>query len=649
MGFLLLNGQLASVNGSLASIPSGGGAPPAERSLLQASDLTFAGQQNLDQNYNNMALSIRYVGGKRRFLVYMFGGGPGNDYILDLIEYEQNSAGLKNGGSHWTISNVPNLVEIRRWRNWHTIDRTNSNPSYPDIHHSGGGNGAWPSCFHWDEAKGGLWYSFQPKYPGGGTTWPALNFTYLADSEAIVVGDSGTNGNTVSDANIKGPYYFKNSADPIAWKTACSNIMPIPSDWHGATGKKFLQAGHHAANIGADGPRSLDFWAHGDLPTPPSTGSTILTDAVHIYETGTNSGAAGGWNVRMPNIQYQVAGHASNQTWWMENGADNVQSEINNGAQAIPLATNSLLYQHDYGYIDCITVFMNNTNAAGGAWVPEIYTTAGGWHQPTGWAMHVGNQQLSALENVFYWPKTPMNDLQPVTGKDYGTWVRLRQTGTGTNGGSLEAIIITASLDNSYDYTDRPGDPSGSYSFDIESAQYDATHYSTMYEEMLWGGKWVRTDNVEGIAYFGPLKCGAQWYGGAPMYCQPIGGGTPVRHVYYKNRNFSNGGKPEGPMYPFFFNIDHNKIIEMIAGTRARNADGLQPESYVDMVTQWPGIIWYQGVLNTESPYYPNVAFYTYGNGCSVDYDPIAQQLVVWLSHSDQYSGYAIFAFFDVR
>jgi hypothetical protein len=210
-------------------------------------------------------------------------------------------------------------------------------------------------------------------------------------------------------------------------------------------------------------------------------------------------------------------------------------------------------------------------------------------------------------------------------------------------------MIFTESKLASNSYPDRPGDPSGSYNV-LGTEQYDADHYSTCYEEFMWGGAWVRTDNVEGIAYFAPLRCGAQWYGGAPAWFQPTGGGVPVKHYYaYTAESFSNGGKSEGPMYPFFFTFDHLKVMECAAGTRDRNADGLQPEAFWRMPDEWSEVIYYGAVNVPADPFYPSQSYATYGNGTSVVYDPVAQQLIVWLTNGAVFNGYGIVAFFDVR
>jgi hypothetical protein len=626
------------VGGALALTDSEGDPElPAERDLLTASDLTFLGQQNLTLNYSNMALALRYVDGQRRFLSYIRAGA---DNVGDLVEYREHANGLKNGASHWTTANVPSLVEVRRWKNWSTRARMVASSSYVAFFQSDGGNGVWPSSFYWDEAKGCLWYTWQPVYPGGGQVWPAYSATYLDDAEAVVAGDSGTSSNEVSDGNIKGPFYYKNAASTTAWKTAASGIIEIPSERQAQVGATLLNVGHHAANIGADGARSLSIWMHDDLPTPGSPDETICTEAEHIWDTGTNSGAVPS-NQRMPNFQFMPGMHSSNSTYWSTDGATAVETQVSVLARAAPLATDSLLEQHEYGDADCLCVYMNNTSAAGGAWVPEIYGDSG-WVVPTDWAMAAGNQQLSALANVFYWPKV---NLVPISGT---TRVRLRQTGTGTNGGSVKTLILTESMLTSSSYPDRPGDPDGTYN-ELGTELYDATHYSTAYSEYCWGGAWVRTDEVEGLAYFGPLGVGAQWYGGAPAWFQPLGGGVPTEYHHYKNENFTNGNKSEGPKYPYFWTFDHTKLIECANNERSRDADGLQPEQYWRMPDTWSGIIWYQQVNNPLSPFYGEVAFYTYGNGSSVVYDPVTKQIIVWLTHASEYNGFGIMAFFQVR
>ena len=85
----------------------------------------------------------------------------------------------------------------------------------------------------------------------------------------------------------------------------------------------------------------------------------------------------------------------------------------------------------------------------------------------------------------------------------------------------------------------------------LGSEQYDASRYAYCYEECFWGGGWVTTSNVEGLAYFGPLKTNRLWYGAAPAWMQPFGGGVPtkVEQAITNGPVYGNGGKTEGPEY----------------------------------------------------------------------------------------------------
>ena len=146
---------LGSSGASVILGSSGGGvvlsSPGGTLDALAVSDLTFVGQAAAsDLNYANAALAIRYVGGERRFLTYQFASGAA-DKIGDLVEYKVSTSGLKNGASHWTYANVPELTEVRRWSNWSTLARmTAAGTTYGNgsVFTSGinGGNGPRPGA-----------------------------------------------------------------------------------------------------------------------------------------------------------------------------------------------------------------------------------------------------------------------------------------------------------------------------------------------------------------------------------------------------------------------------------------------------------------------------------------------------------------------
>jgi peptidoglycan L-alanyl-D-glutamate endopeptidase CwlK len=168
---------------------------------------------------------------------------------------------------------------------------------------------------------------------------------------------------------------------------------------------------------------------------------------------------------------------------------------------------------------------------------------------------------------------------------------------------------------------------------------------------LTWGGAWVETENVEGLAYFAPLKCGGLWYGAAPVYMQPYNGGTPekVHHATLVGNQFGNGGKTEGPQYPFFLVFDPSDLVDAVAGTIAKNNTGYGPVSYTRMFDTFPDLIAPSTCVNTLSPYYGEETFDVYAQGNTVVFDPVTNQLVVWMTNGAVWSPNNILAFFEVR
>lgn len=605
--------------------------------LLSVNDLTFQGQVGApNHNYANANLALRYVSGERRFLMYQFDPGQA-DGVGDLIEYKV-AAPLKNGGSDWTLGNVPALAETRRWKNWSTRDRmVAAGRKYSGgtvFKTGGGGNGVWPASFYWDEAHGLLWYTWQPQYPGGEILWPAYSAVRLVDGEA---------GTAVSNGNILGPYYFRSNSETDDFKDASAGIIPIPASRHAAMRGKYLMVGHHAANNGNKGPHGLGLWVTNDIPAPPAQDSVLWPGAVHLYDTSSASGLEVP-NMKVPNVSYQAANHASQGIQFHKEHAGTVSAMA--AGEPVGLSVNDCLYQHDYGNIDTLSVYME-TPASGGSWVPEVFNGSS-WVQPPSWAIAAGDAALSGAENVFYWPKITIQPSSP-GGMERLNYVRLRRTLPGSAGGRIQTVITTTSTADSESYPYRPegagkADPLG-------REQYDASHYSYCYEECFWGGAWVQTANVEGLAYFGPLKVGGQWYGAAPAWMQPKNGGVPVRleHATLVGPQYGNGGKSEGPQYPFFFTFDHKQLMECAAGSRARNVNGLNPVAFARLYDRFPGLIRSVTCPNANSPYFGQPTFNVYGTGHSVVFDPQTSELIVLLTNGAVWSAMNILAFWKVR
>lgn len=614
---------------------------PGGRHLLTVRDLSWLGQvEAVGSDYVNPTLAIRYVNGERRFLTYDYTGNTGvDDAVGDLIEYRV-AATLKNGTADWTLSNVPGWSEVRRWKNWSTHARILAGQEagrYPWILRGGSrsANGAAPSSFYWDEAQGVLFYSWQPWYPGGEVIWPAFSAVRLLDSEA---------GGSVSAGNMQGPWYFRNKTLPDDFKDGACGIIPIPAGRQAAMGGKYLTVGHHCANVGVRGPNSLGMWVVPDLPnmsSPPPQDAVLWPNARHLYDTSLSAGIPAP-NMKEPNVSFNACIHASQGLlFWFESGG--VASAIRNGA-SVGTAVGDCLYNYDYyGHLDCITVLMN-TGASGGSWVPEIYNGSA-WVQPGGWAVSVGNVELSAPENVFYWPKVPQYDYN-LPGVGTNSYVRLRRVAAGASGGSIKAMIVNAGVTASDPPMFRPKGVGG-YS-PPGTERYDDTHFAYNYEEFFWGGAWVLTDVVEGLAYFGVLSSGGVWYGAAPMYAQPDGGGVPVKYRSVAAReDLGNGGRMDGPDLPYFFQFNGDHLAEISAGRRAANNTGINPVSYAELHATFPGLIVGQTVPNPDSPWYGHPNHHLYGWGHSVVFDPATKQLIVLLTNGATW-GRNILAFWQV-
>lgn len=634
----------------------------ADLSALQASDLTFLGQVDTPgTQYVGQNMAMRYVGGERRFIAAEFvaGGSDAQDSerVGDLVEYHI-TADLKNGGSHWTEGTVPGWSEVRRWSNWTTIARMKASGAtpYPGAGYSGQWRqspyfaaGVMPGGFHWDETNGCFWYTLLPEYPGAEIIWPAWNAVTLDDAEA---------GGDVSDANIHGPYYFRSHSITDDWKDAASGILPIDPSRQAEMGGTHICVGHHMANIGSKGSRSIGMWVVDGLPSPPARDTVLWPSAVHLYDTSTDSGKTAP-NVRKPNMSKNAAYHGGNSA--MANLVKaGVVTYISDG-DAVGLAVDDCIYVREspYAYLDTFTVFMN-TGAAGGAWVVELYNGSS-WVQPSGWACSVGDTALTGVENVFYWPKVAYSQ-STLAGIDTDYWARLRRTSVGSSGGSIKGTIATISMNGvGADQLPLPGSGYvGSYVRPGSGApSYDATHYGYQFVEPMYGGAWVKTGNVEGLAYFGLLAGGGYAYCAMPSYAQPDAGGTPIKYECANlpavdssesgGIGWSNGPRWEGPLQPYFLPFSSSDLVAAASDAAKRFSDFLNPASYTELYSTFTGLITVSTVTNPRvsgEAYYGSPRLFQYYVGHSVVFDAVTNQLVVQIPSNNQKN---ILAFFQVR
>jgi hypothetical protein len=611
-----------------------------------AADLELVGHAAFpDQTYANWNLGMRMVtkadGTKeRRFLMYQFGN-------QDIVEYRLGGP-LKLATGHYTRhEDVPAAVEVRRWKgpSWQTKARMIA-ATYPNAISSRqateifSGNGAWPASFYFDKRSGLLWNTWQPAYPGGSIVWPAYGAVRLVDAESTENGGTGI----VSDANVFGPYYMT-SRNTNDYKSGACGIIPIPAHRQSALGGKFLIAGYHCANIGAEGARGVSLWVVKDLPlTPPEPGSILFPDAVHIYDTGSHLGDLPGaarvfpYSMKTPNVVQQTIGHASQggQFERVEKGV----SLTGRSGDSVPLGVDDALIQHDYGKIDVVCVTMH-TPASGGTFVPEV-KMGGIWTIPGGWQMAAGKADLSERENVFYWPQLAIDD-------PGSTAVRLRRTAAGLFGGVIEAIVTTTSIEGPVNYGDRPDGKGGLTT--IAAAKYDAENFGYSYENFPWGMCVAYSARVEAAFGYMPIATGRLWYGAAPMWGKPRGGDGVPRKVRFclENPSYGNGGKTEGPRHPFGFTFDLNQLAEAAAGLRPRNASGLQPATYFDMVKALSGLIVPSKVPYADDPHFGMPTFNNYGASNSVTFDEDTQEMFVLMSNGTVWQPNTLMAVIKVR
>jgi hypothetical protein len=649
--------------------------------------------------------------------IFTYDNADYNERVGDLVEY-RISVSLKNGGSHWIESNVPGWTEVRRWKRWTTLTRMKApqavftasisgttmtvsavasgtlkvghcltgnsvlagtyisavgtgagstgtytvsagqtlgsgsmEAGYSEQYRSRGGAGMMPGGFYWDETNGGMWYTHLPEYPGAEIIWPAWSFVKLEDSEA---------GGFVSDASIKGPYYFRSNSVTDDWKDSASGLIPIDTSRQAAMGGTHIAVGHHMANIGSKGSRSIGMWVVNGLPSPPAQDSVLWSSAVHLLDTSTNSGQTTP-NLRKPNISKNAAYHGGNSSMMrVVNGGTPVSNPT-----AVGTAVDDCVYVQEvpYRYIDTVTVFMDS-GAAGGTWAPEIYNGSA-WVEPTGWAVSHGDAALTGAENVFYWPKTTYS-YHAATDWSFGgePWIRLRRKTTGSSGGTFAGALATISMNGIVldqlplptatgyvgSYT-RPG--SGTPSF-------DASNYGFMFVEPMYGGAWVKTSNVEGLAYFGSIAGGGYMYGPMPVYAQPENGGTPIKYECASlpavdvstesgGIGWSNGPRWETPLQPYVFPFAPADLVTAAGDSSKRFSDFLIPTAYTEMYAQFAGLIYVDTVTNpriTGEPYYGWPRTYQYYVGHSVIFDAVTNQLIVQIPHIRAKN---ILAFFQVR
>src|SRR5258708_26322075 len=196
----------------------------AARTMLTINDLTWQGMFQFPAGgladpggpgttaYSSGALAVRYVNGRRRFLVPNFTiGDPATGQLWgDLVEYEEPAGNRYTGPDPGP---APGVVETRRWKNW-TLFPVTPNWQEPTTGTRIGG-------LYWDEMHGVLWYQLYGYYSG-------KNIPLLG---AVRLLDTVTTGNYCAVGAMYGPWWYgsNNPADPnLYWKSVNYWMVPVP-------------------------------------------------------------------------------------------------------------------------------------------------------------------------------------------------------------------------------------------------------------------------------------------------------------------------------------------------------------------------------------------------------------------------------------
>jgi hypothetical protein len=231
------------------AVPSGtvtAGTRSSTKTLIQPSDLTYQGSWRVPETFNVYgvcAMTIRYVGGARRYLMVEFNGG---NACGDIVEFQAPASPTPYVASSVAadlsvdVTSAPLMTETRRWAPADWLDTSWANSTtYP------ASNGFQPGSIWWDEANGLLWYSLYQPY-GSGMNAPIWGAVELLDTVK-----SGAYCNTGSKY---GPWYYRNATwsggsdfTNSPWCRGQNQlIVPVPTGGQALIGgAKFLVGGGH--------------------------------------------------------------------------------------------------------------------------------------------------------------------------------------------------------------------------------------------------------------------------------------------------------------------------------------------------------------------------------------------------------------------
>jgi hypothetical protein len=212
-------------------------------------------------SYASGALAVRYVNGQRRFLMPTFTNlDPASGQTFgDLVEWQEPDAAPSTDADH---TKAPQLIEVRRWKNWTLLGST---PSWQEKT-----SGVRIGGLLWDEATGVLWYQL---------------YGYYSDRNAPVLGatkllDTTDTGNYRTVGKQYGPWWYRNS-DPtdrtkLYWKSVCNWIVRVPSSSQADLQGNSLILGGTVGAVGGAGNLGPGFRALPSLPSLSDAPNTVL-------------------------------------------------------------------------------------------------------------------------------------------------------------------------------------------------------------------------------------------------------------------------------------------------------------------------------------------------------------------------------------
>ena len=253
----------------------------AEKTLITADDLVWQGTYAFPAtgtstvggpgttSYASGALAVRYVDGRRRFLMPTFTNmNPATGQTFgDLVEWEAPAAPPYTGNDP---AQAPELIETRRWKNWTLLPTT---PAWQEST-----SGVRVGGLLWDEATGVLWHQLYGYYSD--RNQPLLGATQLLDSSV--------DGSYRSVGRMYGPWWYRNS-DPadranLYWKAVCNWIVRVPASSQADLRGNTVILGGTVGAVGGAGNLGPGFRALPSLPSLSDAPNGVLPVGLRLAD-----------------------------------------------------------------------------------------------------------------------------------------------------------------------------------------------------------------------------------------------------------------------------------------------------------------------------------------------------------------------------